>query len=488
MFLRLKFCLGVLLIFILSQKVFAAPSTDKANEKTTFSMVISGIDQVLQDLGNDKVFNPQTCPTYINKITDWLFYLPADQLVPHNPQEIAFLKTNGDSVIRKIFLLRLKLHERLKDFDKANNLTEACVLKIREGLQYARFTNEYITEWIVHNKVVAFEEAPILAGSFPFVLKDPSLDKINLIPGDVLLIRGKSFVSAMIARIGDEEGNFSHLAIVGQDDKGGLQVVESLIQEGVVVTPLEKWRNAQDARVALFRLPDQNLAEKAARLVYEWGLTHAEYDFAMDDSRYDRAFCSEVVRYAFDKASDGKLIVPKYRSHVSKFKDGPYPKSLGVTQATLFAPYDIEVDPRFQYLAEGTFYPLLRQVRIQDSILQSIYEWMIKKDYTFYEPWWLGTEATLGKGLRFLGFMKDQMPTYMPKDTIKTILLFEGVSDSLEKNLFDKEKAFYEKRGYPPSFQDMMLANEQKRKEDCALYEKGKKSEFHSFFRGKGCN
>ncbi len=468
--------------------IFVFPLSSLAtSDKTTFATVITGIDQVLKDLGNNKVFNAKTCPAHINKITDWLFYLPADQMVPHDPAEIAILKNNWNTIIQKVFLIRLNLHAKLQDFDKAGTLSEECLLKIREGLQYARFTSEYLVEWLVHNKVITFEDAPILAGSFPFVLKDPSLDKIDLRPGDVLLIRGKSYVSAMIARIGDEEGNFSHLAIVGQDEKGQMQVVESLIQEGVVITPLETWRKSQDARVALYRLPDKDMAMKAARLVYDWGQTHPEYDFAMDDSHYDKVFCSEVIRYAFDKASDGKLIVPKYRSHVSKFKNGPYPRSLGVTQSTLFAPYDIEVDPRFQYLAEGTFYPLLRQVRIQDSILQSMYEWMIKKDYTFYEPWWLSSEATLGKGLRYLGFLKDQMPTYMPLETIKTVLMFESVSDALEKNLNGKDKKFYDTRGYPPSFQDLMIANEQKRKEDCLLYESGKKSEFHSIFRGKGC-
>src|SRR5690606_18022859 len=131
--------------------------------------------------------------------------------------------------------------------------------------------------------------------------------------GDVLLIRGSSHVSAMIARIGDEEGNFSHLAIVGEDSKGELHIVESLIQYGTVVTPLEKWRRLEKvSRVALYRMPDTEMARKAARFMYDKAQAALDagkgirYDFYMDDDDYGDLFCSEVVRYAFDGVSKGR--------------------------------------------------------------------------------------------------------------------------------------------------------------------------------------
>jgi len=459
-----------------------------ANDKRNPQILINGIEQILKDLQNEKIFNAKTCPSYINNLTDYLFYLPASQFIPISPKDIEYFKSHGDSMIKKIFLIRVKLHDHLQKFDENNQLSNECLLKIREGIQYARFTEEYLLEWMVHNNVVHFQEKPVLEGEEPFVLLNPEFKELQLMPGDVMLIRGKSYVSAMIARIADEEGNFSHLAIVGEDEKGHLQVVESLIQQGVVVTPLEEWRKVQDSRVALFRFPDKNLSERAAHLVYEWGLTHPQYDFAMDDSKYDKAFCSEVVRYAYDKASDGKIILPKYRSHVSKFKGGPYPRSLGVTESTLFAPYDIEVDPRFDFVAESKYYPLLRQVRMQDSILQSIYQWMIDKNYNFHDTMWISTQTYLGKILRQIGFLKDLMPTYMPIQTIRSTLQFETVAEALEKNLYQKEDEYYKAHGYLPSFQEMMLSNDEYRKQDCVLYAQGKKSKFHYLFRGPGCH
>jgi hypothetical protein len=474
-----------LAIFLFLTCVSQAEPKQKKMER---GPLITGLEQVLHDLDNTKIFNAKTCPRYINTVTDYLFLQPADHFMPKGPEEIKYFQENGEDLIKKIFLVRVKLRERLQDYDKQNELSNECVLKIREGLQYARFTEEYLLEWLVSNKVISFQEAPILAASEPFVLRNPEYKEVVLQAGDVLLIRGISFVSAMIARIGDEEGNFSHMAIVGEDPHGKLQVVESLIQYGVIVTPLDKWRKAQDARVALYRHKDTNLSYRAARVVYEWSLSHPKYDFEMDDSNYDKVFCAEVVRFAYDRASNGKLMIPKFRSHVSKFKGGDYPKTLGVTQNTLFAPYDIEVDPRFEFVAEGKYYPELRQVRMQDSILQSIYGWMIDKNYTFHWSATVSTQSYLGKALRQVGFMKQDFPSYMPVKTMQSVLQFESVAEVLQKNLYEKEGAYYKSRGYLPSFQEMMMANDEFRKQDCQNYQEGKTSKFHGIFRGTSCN
>jgi len=470
----------IFLLFI-TVKSYSEPSHDGAQT------LIYGVDRILADLSNDKKFDPKTCPAYINEITDYLFYQPTSRFIPKTPESIDYFKNHGVDILKKIFLIHLKLRELLQRFDSQNELSNDCLLKMREGFQYARFTAEYLLEWLVANRIAEFKEAPILSEAEPFRLVNPRFNKTQLLPGDVLLVRGKSYVSAMIARIGDEEGNFSHIVIVGQDSNRQLYIVESLIEKGVIVTPIEIWRQQHDARVALFRLPDIEISQKAAQIAYEWGLTHPRYDFQMDDDNYNEVFCAEVVRYAYDKASDGKIKVPKYRSHVTKFKGATYLRSLGVTQDTLFAPYDIEVDPRFDFVAESKYYPLLRQVRMQDSILQSIYTWMIEKNYRFYDSLWISVEALLGKTLRYVGFLKDLMPTYMPMDTIKTTLHFEKVAQTLEENLYSKEAEYYKANGYLPSFQEMMMWNDDYRRKDCESYQSGERSEFHSSFRDTSC-
>lgn len=466
--------------------------TDAFRSPANTQELISGSRQVLNDISNPQVFNPQTCTSYINKVTDYLFKLPANHFIPKNAREADTLKSAGPELMDTIFQIRLAMHDKLQEFDKQNSLSRECTLKMREGFQYARFSEEYLLDWLVANKAYNYTPKPILDNSKPSTWTNPKFEGFKLKSGDVMIIRGKSYVSAMIARIGDEEGNFSHLAIIGEDKKGNKYVVEALIQYGTIVTPLEKWRTAEDARVALYRQPDAALAKAAARKIYD----HAQgaldknlgirYDFSMNDADYSSFFCSEVIRFAYDKASNGRFMVPKFRSNVSKFKNHEYPKTLGVKGTSLFAPYDLEVDPRFDFVAEYRFLPLLRQVRMQDAVLQSVYEWMIKKDYTFNWTMKNATRAHMAKFLRDFGLFKDTLPRYMPIEAVKTTVQFEAVANTLEENLYAKEKEFYAKYGYSPSFQDMMKINDEYRIEDCKRGQRPtlmKPTKFHSFFK-----
>ncbi|AHI06753.1 hypothetical protein BDW_11265 [Bdellovibrio bacteriovorus W] len=485
---------------------FAHQPVKNYREPASSQELIQGARQVLNDISNPQIFNPTSCPTFVNSVTNYLFHLPADHFIPKTAQETEQLKTAGPEVIDTIFNIRVALHDKLQEFDGKKTLPLACVQKLREGFQYARFAEEYLLEWLIQQKVYTFKEAPILVNAKPSTWTNPSFEGFKIKSGDVFLVRGKSHVSAMIARIGDEEGNFSHIAIVGEDSKGQLHVVEALIQYGTIITPLEKWRKSYDARVALYRSKDSELAKKAARVMYDKARKALDqkkgirYDFKMDDDDYSEFFCSEVVRYAYDIASGGRVKVPQFRSSLTKFKDREYPESLGVTKETLFAPYDIEVDPRFDFVAEYRHYPLLRQVRMQDAVLQSMYSWMIEKDYKFYWAPQHSGLAYIAKIARQFGLVSETLPKYMPIQSIRTNVKFEAVAKTLQENLYSKEKEYYAKNKYLPSFQEMMKINEEYRIKDCLLREESVKSQqaaydrdstkvdrskFHWFFRSK---
>lgn len=475
----------VLVVTLLSSVILGAcqsplhksPEAHSYRRPASTRELVTGSQKVLNDISNPQIFNATTCAKFVNQVTDYMYYLPADHFIPKSPEEVELLKSNGEEVIDTIFQIRVVLHEKLQQFESNRDLTKECTQEIREGFQYARFAEEYLLEWLHSQKVYEHKFAPIMANTKPSTWTNPKFSGYELKSGDVMLIRGKSYVSAMIARIGDEEGNFSHLAIVGEDKSGAKYVVESLIQYGVIVTPLEKWRQQSDARVALYRQPDASLAKQAARKIFEKAQIALKskkggirYDFAMDDSDYSTLFCSEVIRYAYDLASDGQFLVPKYRSTVSKFKNTEYPRSLGVTKESLFAPYDIEVDPRFDFVAEYRHYPLLRQVRMQDSVLQSMYSWMIEKNYSFHWVAQHSLKAYFAKFVRQFGIAADTLPKYMPMDSLKTNVQFEAVAKVLEQNIYKQEVEFYKKNGYLPSFQDMIVINEKFRKEDCQAH------------------
>lgn len=466
---------------------------------------ISGSQQILSDVNNPSVFNLNSCHAYIEKHTEVLFAVPTSFYLPKTAAEIEDFKRESPSLIRRLFEIRLALHKRLQEFHAQGPIAKPCLDSIREANQYLRFSEEYVVEWMVDQKLISGKPPVILAGASPHTMVNSAFQGFEIQTGDVFIIRGKSYVSAMIARIGDEEGNFSHLAVVGEDARGQKYVVESLIHKGLIVTPLEAWRKAEDARVAMYRFQDSDLAKKAGQAIYAHALkfinknTTVKYDFSMNDSDPSMFFCSEVVQYAYRLASNGQVVLPQYKTTAQKFVGTQYFKDMGIKAGPLFSPSDIEVDPRFEFVAEYRFYPLLQQVRMQDAVLQSVYEWMIKEKYDFDPSVGLATKGLIAKLGRQLGLFEQQLPKHMPQNTLLTTLKYEVVATALEKNLYEAAKKYKVANGYAMSFRELMAENLRYRQTDCAVEKKssegfggilkpiglGDKSKFHSIFRPK---
>lgn len=473
--------------------------------------LLDGSERILQDLQNQEVFNSDSCYSYIDSFTSSVFSLPSGHFFPKNQAEVTLLKAKGPQLLQNLFDARLRLHSKLKEFKSSGSLDDRCINAIREGGQYLRYAEDFVLEWLVEQKAVPGNPPRILETQFPHTVWNKKFSQFQLQAGDVMMVRGQSYVSAMIARIGDEEGNFSHLAIVASDAKGKLYAAESLIQKGLVITPLDEWRKMHDSRVALYRHPDTYLAQRASRVIYDHAMsfikkgTTKRYDFTMNDADDSAFFCSEVIGWAYKQASEGRVILPEHRSQTTKFEKTQYFEDLGIKRGSLFAPFDIEVDTRFEFIAEYRYLPLLRQVRMQDAVLQSVYDWMIKKDYDFHAAPDLSVKAVMAKIVRQFGLAKDKLPTYMPYKTLLTTLKYEGVATVLEKNLYAKEAAFYREKGHSMTFKDLMAINEEFRRQDCqkqkefaeersqisgeGIPEKPS-SDFHWFFYGdlKSCN
>lgn len=466
--------------------------------------LISGSQRVLEDLRDPKMFNARTCAPYIGAITERLAALPSKHFAPASAQEARRLKKEGPTVLRTLFAARLVLRERLREFTLSGALDPACVDLSRRGFRYLRFTEETLMEWLQTNEVFLPSKPPILAGDAPHTMINPKFSDARIRAGDIFMVRGKSYISAMIARIGDEEAQFSHAAIVGQDPKGGLHVVEALIQYGTIVTPLAEWLKQEDSRVVLFRQPDAEMATAAARAIYDRAEPfyrrgkNIRYDFAMDDRDSSTLFCAEVLGIAYSDASGGKFLMPLHRTQSTKFRGTGFLESLGIGQDSFFAPGDLEVDTRFELVAEYRHWPLLRRVRMQDSVLSSLYSWMIERDYRFRWNDNINVKTYLGKVLRQAGFLSNTLPTYMPMDAIRTSLQFEAAAGALEDHLFEREDRFFEKNGYSYSFREMLAINEEFRKKDCEIHRRAQRSNrgpvigdysrFSSFFSPKnGC-
>src|SRR6185369_6692652 len=93
--------------------------------------------------------------------------------------------------------------------------------------------------------------------------------------GDILVSRGGAATSALIARGNDFPGNFSHVALVHVDAATKqASVIESHIESGVSVSPIEKYLTDTKLRILVLRLradlpqlaADPLLPHKAASL------------------------------------------------------------------------------------------------------------------------------------------------------------------------------------------------------------------------------
>lgn len=435
--------------------------------------LIEGPKYLLEEVKDQKIFNAATCPTYIAGWTEKLFSLPAKEFVPASQSDIDALKTEGPKVLQTLFELRLALRDRLNEFDRQRSATPECVDAVREGFRYMRFAEEMLIEWLQNKGVLDHEEPEHFGGGFPHTMLNPKFQGVDIRAGDLMLIRGKATVSSMIARIGNQEGQFSHLAIVGQDPQGKLHLVESLIQYGAILTPLDQWKKDRDARVVLLRHPDAALAKAAAREIYDFvaprfkAKDNIRYDFQMNDDDDSAVFCAEVASIAYKRASKGAFKLPLHRTSATKFRGTGFLESFGIKRDSLFAPSDLEVDTRFEIVAEYKHWPLLRQVRMQDAVMASIYGWMIKRGDRFHGDAWLSGKAFLAKFLRQFGLFTEKLPSYMPLKTVRTTLQFEAVAQGLFENLALQEAEFFRENGSTHSFRELMAFNDQLRKKDC---------------------
>ncbi len=207
--------------------------------------------------------------------------------------------------------------------------------------------------------------------------------------------------------------------------------MESLIETGIIYTPLEEFRKKEEARLVLLRLPDQELATKAARKIFDFAAEKKNkgeiipYDFAMLDDDHSEFFCSEVIRFAYKLGSENQFIVPKYRTSFSKLYDSSFMKDMGIKAKVTFSPGDIESDPRFDVIAEFRTIPKLRKIRMQDSVLTSMNRWIEEEGYEFKFAMDTKFKANFAVFIRKLGFAKTKLQKSMPSSTLETVFKLE---------------------------------------------------------------
>jgi hypothetical protein len=424
--------------------------------------------------------------------------------------DLAELAAHKEEVLPQFFSLRIRLREKLEQLRQAGTLTDECIVATRNIFRASRNLEEYAAEYIY--KPGKFDKTlhNPLAGGLPNLLINPKFAGFTrdtgLKSGDLLMSRGEAFTSAMIARLGDVDAQFSHIAVLYIDPATQQKwVMESHIEIGNIVRPFSEYVKDLNFRIVVLRQPDAELAHRSAQSAFHLVKERYEkknnipYDFHMrlsDTNDLERLgdkeiFCSELARIAYREGSDGKFMVPwKFSTYHHSNKD--ILNRLGITAETSFAPGDMDVDPRFEVVAEWRDLTRVAQSRYFDAIFTKYFEWMEKEGYQLKDRNSL-TASVLAPVIykaRQKAFwshllkLEKMFPLNMSLTTFQTIALLNGVREPIYNKVKNTDDAFYKKQNYRMTTGMIFELLETYRMKDLETYKQYKKWENEPHMHG----
>ncbi len=446
-------------VIFLTALVFASCSSSPQARRPAGVTFAQAVPRDLSDAAkqfrswvNGPLFNPDTCAQGLSEIYDSFYRLTPDYFDREK------LKGNALEVSREFWMARMELRKKFAEWVKQSGLVQTqCVDAVRRAFLMSRFLEEYVAEWKLAPPAPNPKALrPAWSGDGePWILRSPALGDapIEFKSGDVLMSRGNAFTSAAIARVGDVDGGFSHLAVVYIDEKTKEKyTVEAHIEVGVVVLPFEKYFTDGKVRSVLFRYPDAAVAHQAAKIVYDRAKAataagaNIPYDFAFDPEDDHEVFCAEIVDIAFRQASGGKMRLPLFPSKMSA-KNRDFLNDIGMSVQQTFAPMDMDVDPRFELLAEWRDLARTHDVHKKDAALTRMFEWMETYDYVLVKSAWTRFSAKVLRTLRrwpiFSDLLHDRLPTNMSARTVAATFVLGDAAGALYEAVGEVDSAHH---------------------------------------------
>ncbi len=382
---------------------------------------------------------------------------------------------------RRIFLARLKVREQMQVLYVSGRLNEACARKVQRLERYYRGLEDYlgfVSEMASSNAKVEApiaEEKPSKVEDYEklFPMTDVQSNPVfagltNILAGDLLLSRGNAASSSAIARLSDEDSQFSHLAMVYVDLQGRRWVIQSEIELGTVIIPIEDWLKDHKKRTVVYRYSKNPLLAKTASimlytLMNEYALAHhgetIPYDFSLNVDNHEKLFCTEAISYAFEMASEllGEPIkVPLYRGHLTRKVE--FLDQLGVTVTSSFLPADLEADPRFDLVLEWRNFAEIKESFDRDAISSVINDWMDQYGLSYHFGFLHRLEGKVASRLRAHGLLKDKLSLEATPKMISLMIELDHFYTKLQKRIEKREAEVIQKRGIPFSLFEVQSA------------------------------
>lgn len=299
--------------------VFTLSSLATASINLDLKTLVNRAEQIATD-GN---MNSEACSDQLTQ-----YYKELSQI---NPADADLNQATLDfkDLTLSLFYTRLEMRNRLKDIAAREGITsnsvQKCVSAMRDVFRLHRYLEDYLGELILKPK--RYEDKKDektnnpLQGDAPHTMMAPNVEKWTVRSGDIIISRGNAFTSAAIARIGQVDAQFSHLAfiyILGADSEKELSVDEAVqnpnvlvleahIEVGSTIRTFADYLKDGNARAALFRYPDFRLAHEAARQSYSHIADHLMKSRAQHPG-WDKKDPTHNVPYDF-KMRDRKSVV-----------------------------------------------------------------------------------------------------------------------------------------------------------------------------------
>ncbi len=371
----------------------------------------------------------------------------------------------------ELFQLQMELRDHVRAWNEAGIMSRPAQKAARDCLRATRYAIDILGElWIGYERLPE-EGRPYRAFAGPHLntlynhaFPVDADGRMEFCSGDVILTRGQLHNSAAIARIGDVDSQFSHVAMVYIDVKGMHWAVESLIEVGGVITPLNEWLDHELGRAILFRHRNAKLAQRAATLIHDRvqqslrpGGKRILYDFSMTlSAKTHNLYCSKLVRRAFKEASDDRVLLPTFSTRLD-MENRDFPRRIGVQAVETFAPGDLELEPGFDIVAEWQDYRVTSDLRLKDIVMDKLFEWMERDGYRFEESlrirlisWFGRLSSYFSEDIKkMLDDVIPVVPVNMKRSAIAAIAMLHETAEPLFKELRDLERERTERSGLP---------------------------------------
>jgi hypothetical protein len=366
----------------------------------------------------------------------------------------AAIEEQSPALMKQIFAARMQLRDRIADWRSRGFMTRPVQNALRDVFRVARYGSDMLGEMGIRHARLGDGEKPRRAftGTDYNTFAHPKYDNgenIAFQSGDVIVVRGAAHNSAAIARIGDVDTLFSHVAMVYVDKDGKHWVVEALIEDGSVITPLDHFLEHGLGRAVLYRHMDQALAARAAELVHARVLAsktgfarHIPYDFSMRLRGKRKLFCAKLVHLAFKEASNGQVLLPAFKTRFNP-RNRPFYRAIGVKAKQTFAPGDIDLDPAFDLVAEWQDYRATSSLRRQDMIMTKFFEWMENRGWRFQEDFLIKVIGIFGRlashlsnsAKELIASVVPKVPSNMSRSCIAVIAMLHKTAEGLMPGL-----------------------------------------------------